>query len=433
MLPYHFEIDLWRRQDIGELTNYIWMPLVLYYTDKIFEGREAIVGVAVSYCLLMLSHLPSALLFSIALGCYVWVTLWHRHSWRYLPQFAAAIFIGVLLAAVYWVPALFSEQYVRADKLWTPYFDFHKWFFPIDAAPHHDGDSRAFADRLFTVIGATTAMFALFWLVAFRWREKFAAKKIWGILALMAVAWFLMSSWSTFVWEAVPVLWKVQFPWRIAMVIDLATAIAALHALHCLYVHRDRFSAIALLAALVLLGVCLFTANVMQKLDPYDNAWWVVGRDGAVSNGLDAPEYTTRWNPIRSGDTSRLIAGRAPLTFDEAAGQVAVSAWAPRRIELQVSLRRNTVVSVRQFYFPNWRAHIVDGAAVELKPAAANGLLALHLPAGNYRVQLQLIPLQQELIGSAVSVVGVALLLLWSMWRRRFRSRRKIAVQSGSL
>ncbi len=115
VLPYHFEIDLWRRQDIGELANYIWMPLVLYYTDKIFDGREAVVGLALSYSLLMLSHLPSAFLFSIAIGCYVLVMLWHRHSWRYLSRFIAAVVIGILLAAIYWVPALFSEQYVRAE------------------------------------------------------------------------------------------------------------------------------------------------------------------------------------------------------------------------------------------------------------------------------------------------------------------------------
>lgn len=426
VLPYHFEIDLWRRQDIGELANYIWMPLVLYYTDKVFEGREAIVGLAVSYCLLMLSHLPSAMLFSLALGCYVAVTLWHRHSRRYLPHFIAAIFVGMLLAALYWVPALFSEQYVRADKLWTPYFDYHKWFFPLNESPHHGGDSQAFAHRLFTVIGATTAMFALFWLVAFRWREKFVAKKLWGILVLIAMAWFLMSSWSTFVWENAPELWKVQFPWRIAMVVDLATAIAALHAGHCFYVHRDKFSALSMVVAIGLLIACMSSANVKHKLDPYDNAWWIIGRDNAVRNGLDAPEYTTRWNPAQSGDTSSEIAGTPPLAYDAAAGQVTVLTWAPRRIELEVNLQRDSVVTVRQFYFPNWRARTADGATLTVKPSAAHGLLTLPLPSGNYRIQLQLVPLQQELIGAAISTAGVTLLLFWSGWRRRVRYRSKI-------
>lgn len=426
VLPYHFEIDLWRRQDVGELANYIWMPLVLYYTDKTFEGREAIVGLALSYCLLMVSHLPSAFLFSIAIGCYVAVMLWYRHSRRYLWRFAAAIMIGVLLAAIYWVPALFSEQYVRAEKLWTPTFDFHKWFFPLNESPE-GADSRAFAHRLFAVIGATTAMFAMFWLVAFRWREKLAIRKLWGILALTAVAWFLMSSWSTFVWENAPELWKVQFPWRIAMVVDLATAVAALHAAHCFYVHRDKFSAIAIVISIALLVACLYTANVKHKLDPYDNPWWVIGRDNAVRNGLDAPEYTTHWNSSQAADTSIDIAGMPQVVYDPALGVVAVARWAPRKIELQVSLAEAGTVTVRQFYFPNWRARIVDGELLEATPSAPNGLLKLALPKGSYRVAVQLLPLRQEIIGAAITLGGVVLLLVWTSWRRREQRQLKAA------
>src|SRR5690606_11782027 len=293
VLPYHFEIDLWRRQDLGELANYIWMPLLLYFTDKTFEGREALVGLAIVYALLMLSHLPSALLFSIALGCYVLVTLWHQRSCRYLHRFVAALGLGIALTGIYWVPALFSEQYVRADQLWTPYFDYHRWFFPVEVPP--DSHSRAFVDRLFSVIATTTILFAMFWLVACCWREK----KLWGAHALVAIAWFLTARLAVSRWEMAPQLWKVQCPWRIAMVIDLATAMAALHSAHCWHVHRDRFSAIASVVALGLLGACFYTADVRHTLDPYDHQWWVAGRDQAVRNGLDAPEYTTRWNPSR--------------------------------------------------------------------------------------------------------------------------------------
>lgn len=426
VLPYHFEINLWRRQDIGELANYIWMPLVLYYTDKIFDGREAVVGLALSYCFLMLSHLPSAFLFSIAIGCYVLVMLWHRHSWRYLSQFVAAVAIGILLAGIYWVPALFSEQYVRAEKLWTPNFDFHKWFFPLKE--HDDGSSRPFANRLFTVVVATSVMFAVFWLVAFRWREKLVRKKLWGMLALVGIAWFLMSSWSTVVWENAPELWKVQFPWRIAMVIDLATAVAALHAVHCWYVRRDRFSAVAVVAAMAILAGCLFTADVKHKLDPYDNPGWIIGRDSAVRTGLDAPEYTTQWNSSQSPDTSIEIAGLPQLNYDAAAGSISTTRWTARKIELQVNLQRDASVIVRQFYFPNWRAKSADGAALEIMPAPINGLLQLNLPSGHYPVTLQMVPLQQELVGTAVTLGGVVLLLLWTGWRRRARYVKSAAV-----
>ena len=422
LLPYHFEIDLWRRQDIGELANYIWMPLVLYYTEKMFDGRRAAAGLSISYALMMMSHLPSSLLFSICIGVYVLVLLWDRHSWWCLARFACAIAVGLLLASVYWVPALFSEQYVRSDKLWTPYFDFHKWFFPLNESSHPDDHSQFFANRLFTVVGIATAMFALCWLPAFRWRETVGTKKLIGVLALIGVAWFLMSSWSTFIWENAPELWKVQFPWRIAMVVDFATAIAALHAVHCLQVHRDWFSAAALTISLALLIWCFATADVKNKLDPYDHPWWITGRDTAVNNGLDAPEYTTRWNFSKAGDTSIDIARQEKFSYDSRDGAINIVHWRPRTIEFQVDLNSGTTLQVRQFYFPNWRAKTDSGNALNIRPSKQNGLIAIDLPAGSYRAQLKLIPLRQELIGATLSATGVVLLFGLSVWRNR-RSR----------
>ncbi len=419
LLPYHFEINLWRRQDIGELTNYIWMPLILYYTEKLFDGRRAFAGLAMCYALMMLSHLPSALLFSIAIGGYVAMLLWFRHSWRHLPRFTAAIAVGILLAGVYWVPALTSEQYVRSEKLWTPYFDFHHWFFPLNDAPHHDLGSRDFADRLFTMIGVSTAIFSLCWLPAFRWRETIGTKKLFGCLVLIGVAWFLMSPLSTFVWETAPELWKVQFPWRIAMVVDLAAAIAVLHALHCLQVHRDWFSALALVIALAALSWGMLTMNVKHKLDPFDNPWWITGRDTAVRNGLDAPEYTTAWNRSTSADTSAEIAGAEQLVYEADAGAIDIVQWLPRHIALQVNLQKPVALRVRQFYFPNWRATLESGQALVLTPAEQTGLLEMNLPAGDYRLDLRLEKLPQEWIGLGVSLGGLALLIGGVLWRNR--------------
>jgi hypothetical protein len=136
---------------------------------------------------------------------------------------------------------------------------------------------------------------------------------------------------------------------------------------------------------------------------------------------LDAPEYTTHWNSSQSPDTSMEIAGLPQLDYAAAAGSVNVVRWTARKIELQVELRSATSITVRQFYFPNWRAKSADGAAIEITPAPVNGLLQLSLPSGHYSVVLQMLPLQQELVGTAVTLGGVVLLLLWTGWRRRAR------------
>ncbi|MBX9915220.1 MAG: glycosyltransferase family 39 protein [Pseudomonadaceae bacterium] len=429
LLPYHFEIDLWQRQDIGELSNYIWMPLALYFTERLIDGKNAIAGLALVYGLMMLTHLPSTLLFSIALGFYLLALAWRRHHWRFILHFAAAIALGLVLTGIYWVPALFSQQYIRTDQLWSAVFDFHRWFYPIHGEPLDAGEDDAFALRLFGMIALTSAMFVLCWLNAYRWRHVLGHNALFACLILMAIAWFLMSPYSQSVWETVPVLWKVQFPWRIAMVLDLATAIAMLHSLHCLEKYHDRIGLLVVASVTGLLLYSLASANVLHKLDPFDNAGWIISRDQSVRDGVDAPEYSTAWNPTDPENEDNSLLNIGPLHYDGARGKVSVAKWSPRSIALHINLQQATTLRIRQYYFPNWQAESSSGEPLALHADKTTGLLTLQAPAGQYTLHLHLGPMQQELIGGALSAGGV-LILLGSAWRQR-RSTFKARLTQG--
>jgi hypothetical protein len=160
---------------------------------------------------------------------------------------------------------------------------------------------------------------------------------------------------------------------------------------------------------------------VRHKLDPFDNSWWVIGRDQAVRNGLDAPEYTTAWNPATTADTSTAIAGMPELAYDVADGSARVTVWRARHIELAIDLKEPTLLRIRQFYFPNWRATVDGDVALSLSPDTDSGLLTVRAPAGHYALTLRLMPLQQEVIGGIASAAG---LVLWSIcwwWQRRLK------------
>jgi 6-pyruvoyl-tetrahydropterin synthase related domain len=424
LLPYHFEIDLWVRQDLGELANYIWMPLVLYYTEEVFEHRRAIMRLAVSYALMLISHLPSTLLFSICLGGYTLVYLSGWRSLACLLRFSCGIVIGLLLAGIYWVPALFSQQYIHAEAWWIWYYDYHMWFFPVRDLSlfRNDIGSRSFNIRVFTVVVITTVIFALFWLTALLRRKITNVRRVMGYLILIGIAWFLMTVWSAFVWESVPLLRKVQFPYRLSMVVDLATAITALHAMQN-FNRRDLLAAVSIVMSLALLAWCLVTADMKRRLDPFGTPSSVTMRDNGVRSGVDAPEYTTRWSPFdeNSEDNSEFLDGREKLVYEAEHGTIAVAHWRPRDIELSVNLHLPTQISVRQFYFPNWRAATEDGTLLPVVPSKQNGLILIALPAGHYRLTLELEPLRQEMIGAIVSLGGLLSLLILSAWHSPLR------------
>ena len=141
LLPYHYEMDLWRRFAYGELPAYVWMPLILLALDKMLDDWRYLPACALAYAGLLLSHLPATLLFSLMLAGYVFLQMVWRKSSRPLWLLAAAVTLGGALAAVYLVPALAAEDYIDAAQIYVPqsvaphrlwtydYFHYRNWLF----------------------------------------------------------------------------------------------------------------------------------------------------------------------------------------------------------------------------------------------------------------------------------------------------------------
>ncbi len=427
VLPYHFETDLWVREDLGELTNYIWMPLVFNFTDRVLNQRNhpPIAGLAVSYALMVFSHLPSTLLFSICLAVYAVTCATILKSAAPLVRFTQAIAVGTLVSGIYWVPAIFSQQYIHAEAWWSSYYDFHLWFFPVRPLSAFGGDveTRDFNMRQFLVISATTVIFTVFWLVAWKYRSPHNKARLTGCALLIGAAWFLMTPLSSFIWEHCPPLAKVQFPSRLAMIVDFGTAIVASNGLPP-GSRREWTSTAAVAISILLLIWCISTARLTVLLDPFNEHAAIVERDDRVRGGVDAPEYTTQWSPFdpKSEDNSHDIIGMDMVSYDTTAGVITPTVWRPRELQLTISLKKATLLTVRQFYFPNWKAVIIEGAALKVVPSRATGLINVMLPPGAYSVRLRLESSLQERLGDVTSCVGLLMLGALMNWYKRRRS-----------
>ncbi len=230
LLPYHFEFDLWRRQAIGEFAAYIWLPLTLYFVQRMAKGRGGENGLAISYSCLALSHLPSTLLFSPFLFIYAAVLSFRNSSWHLMQRFALGIFIGLLLASIYFIPALLMQDYISPENWLVSHFRYDRWFF-LDGMAEADA---IFGDRLFLVLVISSLAFAIFWLLAWPCRRQDRSGAMLSMWIFFCLAWALMTPLSRMVWELLPMLQNVQFPWRVAIVIDLVTAMSLSYATHCL-------------------------------------------------------------------------------------------------------------------------------------------------------------------------------------------------------
>jgi uncharacterized membrane protein len=60
LMPYHLAVDLYTRGAFAEFWAFVWMPLTMFFTIRTVGGGQfTMVGLAVSYASLIMTHLPT--------------------------------------------------------------------------------------------------------------------------------------------------------------------------------------------------------------------------------------------------------------------------------------------------------------------------------------------------------------------------------------
>lgn len=424
LLPYHFTMDLLTRQAVGETAAYIWMPLVMLFADRINRGATAAAGLAVTYALLILTHLPSTLIFSIFLVPYVAERAYSRKSPHEIVWFCVGIVCGIALSGVYLIPSLLLLDSISSHVFWTGTYSYDRWFF-FDGL---ESPESKFSDTLFAMLALSTSAYLLMYLGISPDADRGTRRRLRVFMGMVAGAWFLMSAASSFLWELIPVLQKVQFPWRMAIIIDFAiaaTTVIAISGLSTKGSHPARVFG-AILTLLVLSssagGYIYWFNSVLAGDEVYQS-----GIDEFFSIGFDGAEYLPPDIALRQFEAWEVLKHTDMVQHDANNGNIRVARWEARNIAFDVDLKSETEVTVRQFYFPGWRATVsADDTELAVSATDELRLVTVIAPPGRYRIELKLGTLWQESLGYIVSSIGLiwlVALLAVGFYRSGWRSR----------
>lgn len=430
LAPYHFAMDVLRRQAIGEAAAYIGMPLALYFCDRLVRGdgsrSRMTLGLAVSYTLLMLSHLPATLLFSpFLLG---WGLFAARRQQRAaaVVHVGLAVTLGAALAAGYLLPALFEQGSITMSALYSAYYEYHRWFF-FDG---QDSPNEPLSRTLLLVFGCPTLALLGVWMLVRGRIDGGERRALRASLFFLAGAWWLMTPLSQPVWLLLPLLQKVQFPWRAGIVIDMAAAIGVAVAFEHLLRMRGPQRMLGLTAVIAPVALSLamsawyFAGALRLKSDPAHQTMirqW-------IATGEDTDEYIPSGIDRKRPELTAAIARRPALQWNSGNGSVIASAWQGRRVLLDTQLDQPAEVTVRQFQFSGWRARVVGSGAELPVGRDHDGLIVLQVPAGLNAVELTLPLLPSERFGWATSLCALLVcLMLWLRGRRQRIGRTRSA------
>ncbi len=192
------------------------LPVVVLALRLTLErARWGLPLLALAYAALLLSHLPTALLCSITvIPAYV---LFTTRAPARLLRCAAGGALGIGLAAIYLLPAMELQPWISAHELWTSFYRASNWFV---MAPERwvDPDTMRVIGSivLATALLAAGLCLALLQLPDGQERRELGFWVALGLACLILIAGLLPWFWD------LPLVAKVQFPWRLLMVVEFA-------------------------------------------------------------------------------------------------------------------------------------------------------------------------------------------------------------------
>ncbi len=438
--PYTLYDAIWR-SNLAESLALGVLPWAFWRLRRLaLRGRARDVALtALAFAALVLSHNITALIASPLLAAYALLLWWtHDRSRRALGRLAGALALGLTLSAFFWLPAFMEREFVQTTRMvTTSHFDYRNNFITPDEllSPPEPADVTLMNPPVPRSLGWPALILAL--LGAADWKiERLKRWEILGASAALLLYAFLTLSLSHPLWEALPLLPYVGFPWRFLGPAGLIAAWLAAAPLRWLDKRRPGAQALALGLAVLANVVFGLTWLYPRYLGPIENptpAGLIAfeqsqGAIGTTSVGEYLPVWVQELPDTTALETQYQAGGAIRRLADASlpsGASVVSEAWRLLGGEVTVRSPQTWTATLHLFYFPGWRVWL-DGQEVETAPSAPHGLLRFAVPAGERQIRVRFGLTPWRLAGTALSVASLAALLLLAWAKRMGEPERQI-------
>lgn len=388
--PYR-STDVWVRAALPESLAFVFFPLILLALDKFLETKNSKYLIAFSLCLagLITTHNLSVIMFLPFLAIY-WV--FQHKFWSFFKLMLAGI-VSVILSSYYIFPVIFESHLVDLARTTQGYYDYHIHFATLKELfiSRYWGYGASLWAKKFLSISLGQIQWAVALLAVIVTRNKKAV----GFVFLGLLALFMAHGKSAFIWNLLPFLKFIQFPWRYVGVgiffISMAGGALASKL-------ANRYLITGLLLLIIITNFSFFRPDIWLNLS--DNQFFS-GRF---------------WDESRTAhkDYWPKIAGNPPTQFAPALSPFVLVANRGNSVNsFTVSVpNESTRVLLPVVYFPGWTAQL-DSKPTPITPSAS-GLVSLKVPSGVHIVKLSFKDTDVRHIGNLLSLFGLFIVLIWT-------------------
>ncbi|HRH42189.1 MAG TPA: 6-pyruvoyl-tetrahydropterin synthase-related protein [Pyrinomonadaceae bacterium] len=379
--PYHLN-QIYNNFLFAEFASTAIIPFCFLFLLRVCQKKNKIdvLGLAIAYALLIITHLPLTIICSIVLGIYGLMLLQKETMFAVSAKLSAAVISALALSGFYWSRLITEINWVKHS---TPAFFSDTW-----------GYQNNFLLRIQNIVNFQDDVLNL-WLAELmllsvllisipsfvnliRNRSNIS-RNVMAIGAVFLLAIFMTSQFSQFIWDHLSFLQKIQFPWRWMGIVSLFGAVFASiglsQASKTLKTSRNILLPIGLGISIF---VFAFTSSIIIRGAVYISP---TGFNDFVENLKKAESFECWWTIWSKSEAFNNREKVFALSR-----QVSITSWNAEEREFEIEAGTSQNVRIATFYYPNWQA-TVNGSKVEIEKAE-DGTILIPIPSQRSEVKL---------------------------------------------
>lgn len=413
-VPYHL-IEIHNASMYAEFAGVSVITFSFLFITRLCRGGGVadVLGLAIAFGLLVLTHLPSTVIGAPCLLVYALFNLPKGKISATLAKLATAVFFGVGASAIYWSRMVFERDWVRMTKFWhDDHFDYRINF--LLTSPWVDTRQLWFFNLVLIsmVVVAAGAVVGIYYKK--RAEDRLSLR---GIIIVFFGAIFMTTVFSYPLWATVPFLPEVQFPWRWLTVASVNVAVLAAVGIDALLRLKNTslqwnkavkgFVVTVILFFSVIYGL-IWIGYQLNYIPSREYETW----SAAKSREMGAEWFWTIYTKKEAFEVKEKI-----LAGDRTAE---IILWSGEERVFTVEAGNAAEARVATLFYPNWQA-TVNEQPVELK-IAEDGVILVPLPSQEARVRLWFSESPRVLTAIYVSLTTWLVLLsgLFFIFLRKF-------------
>ena len=406
LAPYHVN-QVYQAVMLADWAGSAVLPFVFGFVDRVCKrgSRKDIAGLAFTYGLLIFTHLPLAVIGSIALLVYALVRLEATRKLQQLAKLSLAAVMGLALSAIYWVTMISEVGWIAADKAdgggnVNYSYSFLFWHFTPDNL----------SVWWFNILTLMTFLLCAPAILLFLRRSSEVRNKIRPVIFITAFALFMTLPLSWPIWIVLKPLQETQFPWRWLAVFSMGASVVAATALPLIFDATKKLARPKLILIFGAMAISLaFTFSHSIREAQYFSATKFEEMTTNVRGSQSISYWIPTWARPNPRKMNEVEAGERAVT---------VTSWEPEHRRFSVAAGPAVEARVRTFAYPHWTARNETG--VLPTRVDQDGALLISLPENATSVELDFTEPRKTKISTISSLSALIILAtLFVPFRRK--------------